>query len=68
MIEISDEYVIACVDGEIVAAALRSWYATADGNGAWIVSTHLRDCSPGPTAGTRHGFRPSGRGRGPAGR
>jgi hypothetical protein len=67
MIEISDEYVIACVDGEIGG---RSPELVRDGGRqrAWIVSTHLRDCSPGPTAGTRHGFRPSGRGRGPAGR
>ncbi|MCW2935730.1 MAG: hypothetical protein JWM19_6692 [Actinomycetia bacterium] len=64
MIEISDEYVIASVDGEIVATARRSWYATADGNGAWIVSTHparlftrpdARDPSRVPGVGARQG-------------
>ena len=40
MIEVSDEFMIATVDGEIVANARWSWYAAADGNGAWIVSTH----------------------------
>jgi hypothetical protein len=34
MIEISDEYMITTVDGEIVATARWSWYATADGRGA----------------------------------
>jgi hypothetical protein len=40
MIEISDEYMIAAVDGEIVATARWNWYAAADGNGAWLASTH----------------------------
>ena len=40
MIEISDEYMIASIDGQIVATARWSWYAAADGNGAWIASTH----------------------------
>ena len=40
MIEVSDEFLIATVDGEIVATARWSWHAAADGNGAWIVSTH----------------------------
>jgi hypothetical protein len=34
MTEISDEYMIATVDGEIVATARWSWYAAADGRGA----------------------------------
>ena len=40
MIEISDEYMIATIDGQIVATARWSWYAAADGRGAWIASTH----------------------------
>jgi hypothetical protein len=40
MIEISDEYMIATIDGNIVATARWSWYAAADGSGAWIASTH----------------------------
>jgi hypothetical protein len=40
MIEISDENMILVVDGEIVASARFSQHAAADGNGAWIVSTH----------------------------
>jgi hypothetical protein len=40
MIEISDEYMIATVDGEIAATARWSWYAAADGTGAWVASTH----------------------------
>jgi hypothetical protein len=40
MIEISDEYMIAAVDSEIVATTRWSWYAAADGKGAWIASTH----------------------------
>jgi hypothetical protein len=39
MIEISDESMTLVVDGETVATARWSWYAVADGNGAWIVST-----------------------------
>jgi hypothetical protein len=40
MIEISDQYMIATIDGQIVATARWSWHAAADGNGAWIASTH----------------------------
>ena len=40
MIEIGDEYMIATIDGQIVATARWSWYAAADGHGAWIASTH----------------------------
>ena len=40
MIQISDEYMIASIGGQIVATARRSWHAAADGNGAWIASTH----------------------------
>ena len=40
MIEISDEYMIATVGGEVAATARWSWHAAADGKGAWIVSTH----------------------------
>jgi hypothetical protein len=40
MIEISDESMTLVVDGEIVASARFSRHAAADGNGAWIVSTH----------------------------
>jgi hypothetical protein len=40
MIEISNESMTATVDGETVATARWSWHAAADGNGAWIASTH----------------------------
>jgi len=40
MIEISAESMALVVDGEIVASARFSQHAAADGNGAWIVSTH----------------------------
>lgn len=40
MIEISDEYMSLMLDGETIAAARFSRHAAADGNGAWIVSTH----------------------------
>ena len=40
MIEISDEYMIATVGGKVAATARWSWHAAADGNGAWIASTH----------------------------
>jgi hypothetical protein len=40
MIEISDERMTLAVDGEMVASARFSQHAAADGNGAWIVSTH----------------------------
>jgi hypothetical protein len=42
MIEISDEYMIASIDGQIVATARWSWHAAADGHGAWIASTNPR--------------------------
>jgi len=42
MIEISDEYMIATIDGQIVATARSSCHAAADGNGAWIASTRPR--------------------------
>jgi hypothetical protein len=40
MIEISNEYMSLVVDGEVIATARFSQHAAADGNGAWIVSTH----------------------------
>jgi hypothetical protein len=40
MIEITNEYMSLRGDGEGVATAWFSQYAAADGNGAWIVSTH----------------------------
>lgn len=40
MIEISSEYMSLTVDGEVIATARFSKDAAADGNGAWIVSTH----------------------------
>jgi hypothetical protein len=40
MIEIGDEYMIATIDGQVVATARWSWHAAADGHGAWIASTH----------------------------
>jgi hypothetical protein len=40
MIEITNQYMSLKVDGKVVATALFSQYAAADGNGAWIVSTH----------------------------
>jgi hypothetical protein len=40
MIEISSEYMTLSVDGEVIATARFSKDAAADGNSAWIVSTH----------------------------
>jgi hypothetical protein len=40
MIEINDEYMSLTLNGETVATARFSQHATANGNGAWIVSTH----------------------------
>jgi hypothetical protein len=40
MIEITNQYMSLKVDGKVVATARFSQYAAADGNGAWIVSTH----------------------------
>ena len=39
-IRIKSEYMALEVDGAIVATARFSEHAAADGNGAWIVSTH----------------------------
>jgi hypothetical protein len=40
MIEISAESMTLVLDGQVVATARFSQHAAADGNGAWIVSTH----------------------------
>jgi hypothetical protein len=40
VVRIESEYIALEVDGAVVAAARFSKHATADGNGAWIVSTH----------------------------
>jgi hypothetical protein len=40
MIEITDECMSLTVDAMVVATARFSRSAAADGNGAWIVSTH----------------------------
>jgi hypothetical protein len=40
MIEITSEYMSLRVGGKVVATARFSKDAAADGNGAWIVSTH----------------------------
>lgn len=40
MIEITNEYMSLTLDGETVAIARFSHHAAADGNDAWIVSTH----------------------------
>ena len=39
-IQISNDFMALEVNGEVVATARFSEYAAADGNGAWIVSTH----------------------------
>jgi hypothetical protein len=39
-IRIESEHMAAEVNGVIVATARWSWYAAADGNGAWVPSTH----------------------------
>ena len=45
MIEISNEFMSLSVNGEVIATARFSMDAAADGDGAWIVSTHPFDCS-----------------------
>jgi hypothetical protein len=40
MIEITDEYMSLTIDGEAIATARFSQHAAANGNAAWIVSTH----------------------------
>ena len=40
MIEITSEHMTLSIDGEVIATARFSKDAAADGNGAWIVSTH----------------------------
>jgi hypothetical protein len=40
VIEIDNEYMTLTIDDKLVATARFSEYAAADGNGAWIVSTH----------------------------
>ena len=40
MIEIKDENLALRIDGCVVATARFSRHAAANGNGAWIVSTH----------------------------
>jgi hypothetical protein len=50
MIEISDEYMTAAADGEIVATGRWSWHAAAHGNGASIVSIHPARLSSGNQA------------------
>ena len=39
-IQISDDFMALEVNSEVVATARFSQYAAADGNGAWVVSTH----------------------------
>lgn len=39
-IQISDDFMALEVNGAVIATARFSQYAAADGNGAWIVSTH----------------------------
>jgi hypothetical protein len=38
---IEDDFMTLEVDGAVVATARFSQHAAADGNGAWIVSTHM---------------------------
>jgi hypothetical protein len=40
MIEITSEYMTLSTDGEVIETARFNKDAAADGNGAWIVSTH----------------------------
>jgi hypothetical protein len=40
MIEITNEYMTLTIGGETIATARFSQHAAADGNGAWIASTH----------------------------
>ena len=39
-VRIESEFMAAEVNGQVVATARWSWYAAADGNGAWVASTH----------------------------
>jgi hypothetical protein len=39
-IQVSDDFMALEVNGAVIATARFSHYAAADGNGAWIVSTH----------------------------
>ena len=39
-IQISDAFMAVEANGAVIATARFSQYAAADGNGAWIVSTH----------------------------
>jgi hypothetical protein len=39
-IDISSDYMTAVYDGDVIATARFSKHAPADGNGAWMVSTH----------------------------
>jgi hypothetical protein len=39
-VRIESEHMAAEVNGVVVATGRWSWYAAADGNGAWITSTH----------------------------
>jgi hypothetical protein len=39
-IQISDDFMALEVNGAVIATARFSQYAAADGNGAWIASTH----------------------------
>jgi hypothetical protein len=45
-IQISDDFMALEVNGEVVATARFSEYTAADGNGAWIASTHPARLSP----------------------
>ena len=40
MLEITNEYMSLAIDDEVIATARFSRHSAADGNGAWIVSTH----------------------------
>jgi hypothetical protein len=40
MLEITNEYISLTIDGETIGTARFSQHAAANGNGAWIVSTH----------------------------
>ena len=39
-IQVSDDFMALEVNGAVIATARFSQHAAADGNGAWIVSTH----------------------------
>jgi hypothetical protein len=40
MLEITDEYMSLAIDDQVIATARFGQHAAANGNGAWIVSTH----------------------------